>query len=147
MWSTAKRVGLGLVATCGIAGAGLFAAAPAQADTQLTCEMKGTWIEQHDDFVFQARYTAKNGPDTFDGSYFNATTKTTASVKGVAEKGTWAILLKYTDSLHKGQTRELVGTGMRDAGTNTILIKGTYLYKQDGRQIGTGTFAMLGKCK
>lgn len=145
MSSTAKRIGLGLVAAGTIAGLAL-AAAPARADKKLTCEMTGTWIEQNDRFVFQAEYTAKNGPDTFVGTYFNASAKTTARVKGAADKGTWAIVLEYTDQGHRGQTRELLGKGQL-IGNSTLTVNGAYVYKEFGRQIGTGNFSLIGKCK
>jgi hypothetical protein len=141
-----KRIGLGLAAVGSIAAIGL-AAAPARADKQLVCEMKGRWVEANDDFNFQARYVAKDGPDTFEGSYNNLSKGTVALVKGVATKGTWAILLTYTDPQHKGQIRELVGKGSLVPQTNLIEIKGNYTYKQDTREIGNGTFVMLGTCK
>lgn len=137
---------LGLVAAAGAVVVGISVGAAWAADKQYTCEMTGRWIEQKDDFVFQARYVAKAaGADTFSGLYFNATTGTTANVKGAADKGTWLIVLEYTDKGHKGQTRELVGTG---TGTPSLLtIRGNYTYKELGRQIGIGTFSLIGKCK
>jgi hypothetical protein len=145
MSSTAKRVGLGVVAAASIAGIALVAA-PVRADKKLTCEMTGTWIEQADRWIFQAEYFAKDGPDTFKGLYFNASAGTTANVTGVAVNGTWNILLTYTDQKHKGQTRELVGTG-RLVGYDTLTVNGNYTYKEFGRQIGAGTFGLIGKCK
>jgi len=145
MSSTAKRVGLGVVAAASIAGIALVAA-PVRADKKLTCEMTGTWIEQADRWVFQASYIAKDGPDTFKGLYFNAGAGTTANVSGAAEKGTWLIKLEYTDKLHKGQTRELVGKG-RLVGYDTLTVTGNYVYKEFGRQIGAGSFGLIGKCK
>jgi hypothetical protein len=145
MSSTAKRVGLGIVAAASIAGIA-FVAVPVRADKKLTCEMTGTWIEQNDRFVFQAAYIAKDGPDTFKGLYFNASAGTTANVTGAAEKGTWLIKLDYTDKMHRGQTRELVGTG-RLVGYDTLTVNGSYVYKELGRQIGVGTFSLIGKCK
>ncbi len=146
MHSAVKRIGLGLAAVGSLAAIG-FVAAPARADKQLVCEMKGLWVEAKDDFNFQARYVAKDGPDTFEGSYTNLSKGTVAMVKGLANKGTWAILLTYTDPQHKGQTRELVGQGTLIPATNKIEIKGNYNYKQDGREIGKGTFLMIGTCK
>jgi hypothetical protein len=136
---------LGLAAAAGVVVIGLSAGS-AWADKQYTCEMTGRWLEQREDFVFQARYVAKNaGADTFTGLYFNATAGTTANVKGAADKGTWLILLEYTDKGHKGQVRELVGTGR--GSPDLLTITGNYNYKQDGRQIGVGTSQLIGKCK
>jgi len=123
-----------------------LATGTALVDKQYTCEMTGRWIEQKDEFVFQARYVAKPaGADTFTGLYFNAAAGMTANVKGVADKGAWMIIFEYTDKAHKGQVRELIGTGR---GTPELLtIQGNYTYKQDGRQIGIGTFQLIGRCK
>jgi hypothetical protein len=145
MSSTAKRVGFAIIGAASLAGLALFANT-ARADKQLTCEMTGHWIEQREPWVFQARYTAKDGPDFFTGLYFNATAGTTANVKGVVEKGTWLIRFEYTDQAHKGQVRELVGNG-KLVGYNLLDVRGTYAYKDGARNLGTGAFDLIGKCK
>ncbi len=142
----ARRLGAGVLAAASLAAVS-FTTAPAQAQNKLACEMRGKWSDEKDEFVFQAQYNTKHNADTFDGLYFNAGAGTTALVKGVADKGTWSIVLTYTDAKHKGQIRELTGQGMRDQATNQIVVNGTFNYKQDGRPIGTGTFTLVGKCK
>jgi hypothetical protein len=145
MIRTAQRFGLGLVAAASLAGLGLVAE-PARADRKLACDMKGTWVEQKDDFAFQATYQAKDGPDTFDGLYTNPSAGAAAHVKGTASKGTWLIVLDYIDPKHRGQTRELSGTGTM-LPTNQLEVKGSYVYKQEGREIGKGNFVLVGKCR
>ena len=140
-----KRLGLAAAAVAGMTVLGLYAT-PARADKKYVCKMTGHWIEQKEEWVFQAEYTAKDaGADFFKGLYMNLTAGTTARVEGAADKGTWLIKLIYTDKAHVGQTRELIGTGR---GTPSLLtITGNYTYKQDVRQIGQGQFQLVGECK
>jgi hypothetical protein len=116
----------------------------ALADTMLKCEMSGTWVEDKETFTFAADYTAGK-TDRLSGTYSNA--GVTANVGGAVTKGKWSIQVIYTSDKHKGQVRDLIGTGTRDAKTNTVSITGDYTSTKNGKADKKGTFKLAGKCK
>lgn len=138
------RLGIIGVMSLGLIGG---TAASARADVKYTCDMKGKWIEDKDDFAFLANYLAKDGPDSFTGIYVNASAGATANIVGTNSGGTWTITLTYTDDKHKNFVKELSGKGKWDAATTTMTVNGAFSAKRDGKEVGKGTFNLLGTCK
>jgi hypothetical protein len=139
---------LGIMALAGL-GVSTYAN-EVQADKTLRCRMKGSWVQKvgkTDDFEFDAVYIAKNGPDTFSGHYENPG-EASADITGAASKGTWVIMLTYTDPKHKGMQKQLVGKGTRDKATNLLKVHGKYKTLVGGNDIhNDGFFDLLGTCR
>ena len=141
--------GIVIAALTAVAGIGAVAATTgtAEADQKLRCRMKGTWVESSDDFEFDADYLAKDGPDYFAGKYVNPG-QAEADIIGKAEKGTWTIILTYTDAGHKNMIKKLIGTGSKDRRTHELVVSGdykTYLGANDIKK--DGRFKLHGKCR
>lgn len=142
------RTAFKLAAATFLGGACLLVApADAQADTRFNCDLKGTWIEAKEDWLFAANYVAKNGVDSFTGVVTNSKAGTTANVVGSASNGTWIIQLTHTDAAHKGWIYQLVGSGSKDPKTQLLTVKGSFALKKNGTPSGNGTFSLVGQCK
>jgi hypothetical protein len=142
-----------ILAQLGIAGAialGLVAVLPGQATAaqNFICRMKGQWLDNPNDvFEFDAKYVYNNGEDDFSGRYDNPG-QATADITGAARKGTWNILLTYSDSAHKGMLKKLVGKGTKDQTTHEIIVTGDYKTFLGANDIKhDGQFKLHGKCK
>jgi hypothetical protein len=115
------------------------------ADKTLTCRMKLTFVESRDAADFEAKYVAKDGPDSFTAKV--SSPNYTANVQGTASGGTWTIPIIYTDAKHKGMTRKLSGVGTKDQ-KNQLTIKGKYDTFLGSRDVkASGTFLLAGTCK
>ena len=145
-----KRIAkvLAVVALAGIGATTLVT--DVMADTRLRCRMKGTWIKvggTNDNFEFDADYISKDGPDTFTGRYENPG-EAVADITGAATKGTWIVMLTYTDAKHKGMQKELVGKGSKDPRTHLLNVDGKYRTLIGGNDINAdGLFKLEGRCK
>lgn len=138
-----------VAAVMGASALGALAATPstAWADKTFTCRFTGTWVGTNEKWLFDAKYIAKDGVDTFTGIYELPGTSR-ADVSGNAAKGNWKILLTYTDSKHKGMQKVLTGQGMRNPGTNLVRIDGTFKTLVSGTDSkADGKFSLLGQCK
>jgi hypothetical protein len=147
MKSITKRIGIAALAAVGMIGAAAAYSTPAEADQRFMCKMKGTWVESNDEFLFDAVYIAKDGPDTFTGKYVNPGAAE-ADIIGNAIAGTWTIVLAYTDAGHKNMFKKLIGKGSKDRVTHELLVEGDYkTYLGTGDIKKDGRFKLHGKCK
>jgi hypothetical protein len=132
-----------LAALCTVGHAG-----PASADTKFICDMKGTWLEAAEDWLFSADYISHPaGADSFNGVFANPKAGATANVIGNALQGTWTIIMNYTDAGHPGWVKRLIGTGKKDPVTHELVVTGNFTLSKSGTQTGNGTFRLHGKCK
>jgi hypothetical protein len=144
----AKYVGVGALGTLCCVG---VMSGSAWADQKMSCNMKGTWVDRNDDFIFSVDYLSKDGPDTFSGVYVNPSNGAMATVSGSASKGTWVIKFAYTDAKRAGTELELMGQGAKDPKTHEVKINGTFKATKNIQNLAessrSGRFSMLGQCK
>ena len=121
-------------------------ASTASADTRMTCQMTGSFVEAKDNFSFEAELIqGSGGADSFKGAYVNAA-KVPVKVHGVADKGTWKIEVAYLDPKRGTSTKELVGKGSNTGGQ--LAVTGTWRAKVPGSPLFTGgSFRLDGKCR
>jgi hypothetical protein len=125
-----------------------FAPVHAEANQAHRCDMTGTWIEAHENWLFSADYSlSDNGSDTFHGVFANPAAGATANITGAMLNGSWSIKFIYTDAGHPGWMRLLTGTGSFNRSSKNITVNGTEILKKSGVQTASGTFSMIGKCR